>query len=125
MNSASSADFTFTTAAAPAEATSFIVSSVFYATDGGKNKDKHLLITVALVDNLENLVSGASVSIELFRDGFMIASGTGTTGTEGAVTFSLKNASSGCYTETGIVAPGGLTWDNVWPDSVPDDPFCK
>ena len=125
LNSASSADFTFTTAAASAEATSFIVSSVTYTTDGGKNKDKHLLITVTLVDNLGGLVSGASVSIDLFRDGPLIASGTGTTGAEGTVTFSLKNAASGCYTETGIVAAGGLTWDNSWPDSVPTDPFCK
>ncbi|MCH7925516.1 MAG: carboxypeptidase-like regulatory domain-containing protein [Planctomycetes bacterium] len=54
---------------AVSQAASVIVDSVTYATEGGKNKDKHLLVTVALVDDLGNAVSGASVSIDLFRDG--------------------------------------------------------
>ena len=40
-----------------------------YATERGKNQDKHLLNAVALVDDLGNPVSGASVSIELHRNG--------------------------------------------------------
>jgi hypothetical protein len=52
-------------------ATAVSVTSVSYATEGGKNNDKHLLITVALVDDL---VDGASVSIDLYRDGSLVGS---------------------------------------------------
>ncbi|MCI0839649.1 MAG: matrixin family metalloprotease [Chloroflexi bacterium] len=98
-----------------------IVDDVSYATEGGKNKDKHLLITVALVDDLNDPVSGASVSIELFRDSSWIASATGTTGAGGTVTFSLKNASAGCYTtDVTNVDAAGLTWDGVPLDNVYD-----
>ncbi|KAG2473831.1 MAG: putative Aqualysin 1 [Nitrosopumilales archaeon] len=105
------------------EANTVSVSSITYATEGGKNKDKHLLITVALEDDLSNPVSGASVSIDLSRDGSFVGSGTGTTGTDGTVTFSLKNAKSGCYTTTVTdVTASGLTWDGTTPLT---DPFCK
>jgi len=101
------------------------VASISYATEGGKNKDKHLLITIALVGDSGQAVAGASVSIKLYRDEGYVASGTGTTGTGGTVTFTLKNAASGCYTTTVTdVTAGGLTW-------YPNDPantsleFCK
>ena len=117
-NSASSADLTFITAVVPTEATTVSASSINYATDGGKDKDKHLLITIAVVDDLNDPVGGASVSIDLFRDGPEIASGTGTTGTDGTVTFSLKNAATGCYTtDVTNVNAAGLTWDDVTPDN--------
>lgn len=88
------------------------VASITYATEGGRNSDKHLLITVAL----GTPVAGASVSIELFRDGNLDASGTGTTGTDGTVTFSRKNAGSGTYTTTVMdVTASGLTWDGLTP----------
>jgi hypothetical protein len=92
------------------------VDDISYATDGGKNKDKHLLITVSVVDDLNNPVGGASVSIDLSRDSSLIASGTGTTATDGTVTFSLKNASDGCYTtEVANVNAAGLAWDDTYP----------
>jgi len=120
---------TFTVGPAPAEPTSATVVTVTkpsgtdgYATEGGRNSDKHLLITVALVDDLGNQVGGASVSIDLFRDGSFVASGTATTGTNGTVTFTLKNARSGCYTTTVTdVTATGLTWDGF----TPANEFCK
>ena len=117
-----SASVGITVGTPPAEATTVSVDSITYATEGGKNKYKHLLITVALVDDLGNQVSGASVSIDLFRDGSLVGSGTGTTGTDGTVTFTLKNAASGCYTTTVTdVTAAGLTWDGV----TPANEFCK
>jgi subtilisin len=117
-----SASISITMGSPPAEATTFSVSSITYATEGGKNQDKHLNITVSLVDDLGNPVAGASVSIDLFRDGPLVASGTGTTGTGGTVTFSLKNAASGCYSSTVTdVTAAGLTWD----ESFPANNFCK
>jgi hypothetical protein len=92
------------------------VSSVTYATEGGRNSDKHLLITVALVDDLGNPVGGASVTIELSRNGSLDAGGTGTTGAGGTLTFSRKNARSGTYTtEVMNVTAAGLTWDGATP----------
>ncbi len=54
---------------APTEPTTVSVSSITYVTEGGKNGDKHLLITIALLDDTPNPVSGASVSIDLYRGG--------------------------------------------------------
>jgi subtilisin family serine protease len=92
------------------------VASIAYASEGGRRKDKHLLITIALVDNLGGPVAGATVSIDLYRDGSMVASSTGVTGTDGRATFKLRNAASGCYTTTvtGVTADG-LTWDEATP----------
>jgi len=71
---------------------------------------------------LGNPAAGASVSIDLFRDGTFVGSGTGTTGTDGTVTFTLKNAKSGCYTTTVTdVTAEGLTWDGA----TPANEFCK
>ena len=77
---------------------------------------------MAFVDDLGDGVSGASVSIDLYRDGGLVCSGTATTGTDGTLTFSLKNTKSGCYetTVTNITADG-LTWDGL----TPANGFCK
>jgi len=117
-----SASINITVGSPPAEATAVSVASITYTTEGGRYNDKHLNMTVALVDDLGNQVVGASVSMDLFRDGSLVASGTGTTGTDGAVTFSLKNAASGCYTTTVTdVTAAGLTWDGT----TTANQFCK
>ena len=91
-----------------------------YATNGGKDGKKHLLITMALDDDLFNPVEGASVSVTV--TGPKGGSGTGTTLADGTVTFSLKNAPSGCYSTTVTdVTAGGLTWDGM----TPTNEFCK
>jgi hypothetical protein len=101
---------------AASSANSVSVESIAYATTGGKKNDKHLNITVQASDNDGNGVSGASVSIELSRDGTRIASTTGTTGSSGAVTFVYNNAPSGTYTTvvTNVVA-AGMQWDGNTP----------
>ena len=88
------------------------VSSISYATAGGKNGDKHLLVTLTL----NPTVADASVSADLYRDGALEASWTGTTGTDGTVTFQKKNARSGVYTTTvTAVSAAGYDWDGVTP----------
>jgi len=110
------ASVSITVGAPPQEPTAVIVSSIAYATQGGRNGDRDLLITVALVDDLGGLVSGASVSISISRNGAPAGSASGTTGTNGAVTFKLKNAASGTYTtRVTAVTAAGLTWDGVTP----------
>lgn len=99
-----------------ASATSVSVESIGYAMTGGRNNDKHLNITVTVNDNLGNAVSGASVSIELSRDGVTFASAMGTTGTAGTVTFTYNNAPSGLYaTSVTDVTAAGLQWDGNTP----------
>ena len=97
-------------------ATNVVVQSVSYATGGGRNGGKDLLVTVTMVDNTNAAVSGASVSIDLFRNGVLDGRGTGTTGTTGSVTFKRKNAPSGSYkTKVTAVSAASLTWDGVTP----------
>ncbi|MFW6163548.1 MAG: Ig-like domain-containing protein, partial [Planctomycetota bacterium] len=104
------------TVGTPVEPTTVSVDSVSYNAYGGRENNKHLDITVALVDDLGNPVGGASVSIDVSLNGDSYASDTGTTGDDGTVTFGLKNIPFGTYTTkvTDVVA-AGLTWDEVTP----------
>jgi len=114
----SSSDSVVITAATVTEPMTVSVSSITYGTEGGRNQDRHLLITVALVDDLGTPVADASVSIDVYLDGSLYGSGTGTTGTGGTVTFKANNAPSGTYTtEVTDVTAAGLTWDEVTPDN--------
>lgn len=105
-----------TTATGP---TTVSVTSITYSTEGGKNGDQHLRIEVALVDNLGNSVVGASVSIRLDNTTTGQSwTGTGTTGTDGKVTFKLNGAPAGTYTTTVTdVSAAGLTWDGTTPQN--------
>ena len=99
-----------------------VVSSITYATEGGKNSNAHLLTTLTVVDDIGNAVSGATVSIDLNRNGSRIASGTGMTGTNGKITFKLRNAAPGCYaTDVTSLAATGFAWDGM----TPPNGFCK
>jgi hypothetical protein len=106
------------TVTAPSEPPAVIVESISYSTEGGKNQDKHLCIVVALVDNLYNSVADASVSIDVYLEWSLCVSYTGTTGTDGTVTFKKNNAPSGTYTTTVTdVTAGELNWDGVTPEN--------
>lgn len=116
-NSASSGDLTFTTSAPSAGGTA-LVSSVAHQTFGGKQNNLHLDITVNVVDGTGAAVAGASVSVDIFKDGVRYTSGSATTDTSGKVVFGLRNAPSGCYTTTVTsVVKAGLTWDGLTPSN--------
>ena len=102
--------------------TSVSVSSIVYTPYGGKDGNKHLDITVTILDNSSNPVSGASVSVDISLEGGSFSSETGITETNGSVTFSLKNSPSGHYETdvTNVVATG---FDFV--DDFDDDGFDK
>ncbi len=117
-----SASISITVGTAPSEPTTVSVSSITYAAEGGRDGKKHLSVTIALVDDLGNLVSGASVSIDVELDTDFYASGTGTTGADGTVPLKLPFAPSGCYsTEVTSVTADGLMWDGA----TPENEFCK
>ena len=98
-------------------ATTVSVVSITYATEGGKNGNRHLLIFLTLKDNLGNAVSGASVSIRLDNATTGVFwTGTNATATDGTTGFRLKNAPAGDYVTTVTeVTADSLTWDNVTP----------
>src|SRR3989338_4979431 len=106
----------FSIGPAPSEPTTAIVNSITYTTEGGKNSDKHLNIHIVVVDDFGGSVANASVSINLTRNDNVVGSGTGTTGSNGIVIFTYKNAPSGHYETkiTGVTAVG-LTWDGATP----------
>jgi hypothetical protein len=125
-----SASVSITVGTLPAEPTSVSVSSITFATTGGRDGKKHLSVTVALVDDLGDPVAGASVSsllehVLLEHDSGNSWTFTSVTSSEGTVTFSLSNAPSGCYTTTVTdVMAGELTWDPEDPANVSGE-FCK
>ena len=98
------------------------VQQIVYGLTGGKNNEKHLLITIHVVAD-ENNVSGADVSISISNDSSRKEwSKSGTTGEDGTITFQLSNARSICYTT--IV--NSVTSDPSWDGSQPkDDVYCK
>jgi subtilisin family serine protease len=110
----------------PSEPKVVSVSSFTYATLGGRDGKKHLSVIVALADDLGDPTAGASVSMLLELDGTSSSwTSTGTTGSEGTMTFSLSNAPSGCYRTTVTdVRAEGLTWDPEDPANVSDE-WCK
>jgi len=104
----------------PSEPTKVRVSSITYTTAGGKNQDRHLQVTIPLLDDLDGPVAGASVSadLKLIVDSSLVLvdSWTGTTGTDGTVTFQRKNAPSGTYTTIVTdVSADPLAWDGLTP----------
>jgi hypothetical protein len=92
------------------------VTDISYSTSGGKDGTKNLRVTIQLRNDQGAPVADASVSIELYRDGSIDGSGTGTTGADGSLTFQRRNAPSGFYTTVVTdVSAAGLTWDAATP----------
>ena len=91
------------------------VASVDYQTSGGKDGNKNLIVTLTVLSG-GNPVAGASVSITLSVSGGPSWNGSGTTGSNGNVSFNLNNAPSGTYTTlvTNVTA-SGFTWDGATP----------
>lgn len=118
-NATTTVDFALTPSLVP---TAVSVESVSYSAHGGRNKDKHLTVTVTVVDNLGNSFGGASVAVVVERDAGGSWTFSGTTEAGGAVAFSINNAPSGCYTTTVTsLNAGSLVWDWI----TPANNFCK
>ena len=98
------------------------VESITYSTRGGRLNDRHLDVTLLLLDDQDKPVADASVFATLHRDDENSWDYQGTTGSDGTVTFSLNNHGSGCYeTEVTAVEAEGLEWDGV----TPENGYCK
>jgi hypothetical protein len=83
------------------EVTGVHIESIDHERQGGRRGDKNLVTTIFVGDDSNSPVSGAEVSIRLNLEGGPRAwVGTGTTGANGTVSFTLANAKTGCYTTT-------------------------
>jgi thermitase len=92
------------------------VDSIVYTTEGGRTGNAHLIVTLVLKDDKGNPTSGASVTIDLKRNSATYLTATGTTATNGSVTFKVTNAPAGTYqTAVTAVSANGLTWDGYTP----------
>ena len=99
--------------AAPIPGTAARVTGFSYSTTGGKNGDKNLRVIISVADDQGAAVEGASISVTLSNDSTGGPwYGSASTGTNGSVTFQLRNAPDGFYTTvvTDLVATG-LVWD--------------
>jgi subtilisin len=92
------------------------VSSIGYATNGGKGGTKNLVVTLTVKDQNNANLSGASVSITIKRGTATYGTASGTTGANGQVSFTASNAPVGTYTTlVNSVTKSGYTWDGVTP----------
>jgi len=124
-----SSDSTTITVGVITTSTKSTIQPIEYQLAGGKNDDKHLLITISIVDDLGATVSGANVSISISSDSSKVGwTGSATTGTDGKITFQLSNARSGCYSTVVNSVTSDPAWDGIQPqDGIdPENPgFCK
>ena len=92
------------------------VACIIYNTEGGKNGDKHILITVRVVDDTGAPLANAQVDIDVTRDNTGIGGGSALTNGSGEVTFTSKNARNGIYetTVTNVTA-AGISFDGNTP----------
>jgi VCBS repeat-containing protein len=96
----------------------FVEDSIGYTTNGGKDGTKHLTHIIHFIDDDGISVSGAIVAITLTNlDTDSSWPGTGTTDENGFVSFTLKNAPTGCYTTTVESVDSALVWDDITPSN--------
>ena len=105
------------TVGTPTVATSVSVESITYASQGGKNGDNNLTITVGpLIDDLGSIVSDAPVRFAIYIDSSVWYNPLLTTGADGTFTFSRNNVPAGTYTTiVESVTADGLAWDGITP----------
>jgi subtilisin family serine protease len=92
------------------------VASETYTQFGGKQGTNHLDVTVSIVDGQGAAVSGASVTIDLYRGTDRVTTSTGTTDSSGTVAFSYRGVGPGCYSaDVTAVSKSGSDWDGTEP----------
>jgi dipeptidyl aminopeptidase/acylaminoacyl peptidase len=94
-----------------------IVECIIYQTTGGRGGTQHLRITIQVVDDFNNPVGGAGVSISVTKDGSPYGTGSGNvTNGGGFVSYQFNAAPSGCYvTNVTAIVKAGLTFDGTEP----------
>jgi hypothetical protein len=109
---------TITVGSPPVNNDSVTADSILYSTEGGRLGTTHLRVFVKLIDNNGNPVANASVKIDLMLNDDLYMSLTGSSASDGIVSFKVNNAPSGTYyTVIKEVTASGLLWDGITPDN--------
>jgi hypothetical protein len=73
-------------------------------------------VEVDIADEFGAAVANATVSVQILRNGSTVYSGSATTSSNGAVTFTIANARTGTYaTVVTNVTATGYAWDQTSP----------
>jgi subtilisin len=92
------------------------VASVTYSMYGGRANNKHLNATIQLVDGNGGPVAGGAVSVKITRSGTTVLTTSGTSDSNGRVTFTISNAKAGTYsTLVTNISASPLVWDGQTP----------
>lgn len=93
------------------------VESITYSTRGGRLQDRHLEITLLLLDDQDVPVADALITAKVTHDDGTQWDSQGTTGADGTVSFTFINHGSGCYaTEVLSVEAADLQWTGPTPE---------
>jgi subtilisin len=120
LTGSGSTNFTITSTALP----TIHVASINYGLNGGRSGDKNLTVTVTAADGTGVVQADANISMDLYKDGAFIGSGSGVTGSNGSISFSLRNAKAGCYT-TAVTSLSKTSFDRDQTSDAPDLGLCK
>jgi hypothetical protein len=96
------------------------VAEIAYSTSGGRNNDRHLTVTVHVIDQSGLAAAGVPVSVLVINGSTSVEwTGTSQTGTNGSVDYTLNNIASGCYrTEVTRLGEQGTV-------ETPENEYCK
>jgi subtilisin len=92
------------------------VAAIDYLLFGGKRNNKNLSATIAMADDYGAPVTGATLSVTIYRSGKVLRNTSGTTNADGRLTFTMNNAKAGTYSvliRTVVADP--LEWDGISP----------
>jgi hypothetical protein len=98
------------------------VDAISYSTYGGHGGKRNLVLSVHVIDGLNRPISGATVSVMLFWNGFLYGAANALSNSAGNAVFDARNAPAGCY-QTAVMAVIAGTW--VWDEPTPPNSFCK
>lgn len=98
------------------------ISDISYSSRGGRNNDRHLEVTVTLADDTGSPVVNADVAATLSHEDGSSWDYSGSTDSNGSITFTRNNAPSGCY-ELDIT---NITADALkWGGNTPANSYCR
>lgn len=100
------------------------VAAIEYVGSGGRDGLKNLTIRLKVTDLSNVPLEGVQMSVAVDLDGALFGTGSATTGSDGYVGFTIKNAPSGCYsTVVTSLVKSGFVW--VSDQDVTDAGLCK
>jgi hypothetical protein len=100
------------------QATTSTVASIGYSRQGGKTRNKNLVVTSTVKNSLGQAVSGATVTLVVSNTSGGSSTMSAVTDSTGRASMTWRNAPLVCYTSVATkVVASGLTWDGATPNN--------